>query len=293
MQKPLPPPWVDRTAYPFASKTVDLPDGRMHYVDEGAGDPWLLVHGTPTWSFEYRHVIKAMRATVRVIAPDLLGFGLSERPPGFSYTPEDHNRALTAFVDRLGLSRFTLVAHDFGGPIAIPLALDGRATRLVIMNTFMWPVDVDPRMARGARLLGGALGRWLYRNANVSLRVLMPSVYGNRARLTPEIRRHYLEPFKNRNDRVLVLHRLARALLESAGYYRQLEARAADLRRMPMLIIWGMKDSAFGARHLGRWQALAPHARVERLADAGHWPHEEVPDRVAALLLDFHRHQQA
>jgi len=181
------------------------------------------------------------------------------------------------------------VAHDFGGPIALPLAFDGRATRLVIMNTFMWPIDIDPRMARGARLLGGALGRWLYRRANFSLRVLMPSAYGNRARLTPAIRRHYFEPFTNPDDRVLVLHRLARALLESAPYYRQLEARASDLLRVPTLIIWGMKDSAFGPRHLGRWQALVPHARVERLEDAGHWPHEEQPDRVVALMLDFAR----
>src|SRR5262245_50024589 len=116
------PSWLDRHAYPFASHSLSVPDGRMHYVDEGQGEPVLLVHGTPTWSFEFRNLIRRVSPFRRAIAPDHLGFGLSERPEAFEYTPEAHARALEAFVDRLGLSRFALVVHDFGGPIALPLA---------------------------------------------------------------------------------------------------------------------------------------------------------------------------
>jgi haloalkane dehalogenase len=98
---------------------------------------------------------------------------------------------LAELVDRLGLERFTLVVHDYGGPIGLPLALDRpqRVRRLVVLNSWMWRLADDPRMARGARLLGGRFGRLLYRRANLSLRSLMPYAYGDRERLTPAIHR--------------------------------------------------------------------------------------------------------
>ena len=96
----------------------------MHYVDEGDGEPILFVHGTPTWSFEYRHLIAALRGRHRCVALDHLGFGLSERPAGASYTPEAHAARLLAVRRPAGARRFTLVVHDFGGPIALPLALE-------------------------------------------------------------------------------------------------------------------------------------------------------------------------
>jgi len=277
------PAWLDRSAYPFEHRYMDVGAGRMHYVDEGQGEPVLFVHGTPTWSFEYRHLIKALSPQMRCIAPDLVGFGLSGRPSSFAYTPEAHAHALAEFVDRLGLERFTLVVHDFGGPVGLPLALDGvgRVSRLVIMNTWMWP---DEEMQRAGRLMGGSIGRLLYRYANASLRLIMPRAYGDRKRLTPEIHRQYLEPFRNRNDRVLVLHALAKSLLGSQEFYADSWRRANRLAGRPALIVWGMKDFAFGPRHLARWEQLLPASRVLKLADAGHWPHEEAPEEVAGAI---------
>src|SRR5262245_1933815 len=129
-------------AYPFTPRFL----GKLHYIDEGAGPPILFVHGTPTWSFEFRHLIAGLRATHRCVAVDHLGFGLSERPPDAAYTPEAHAERLRAFVDALGLERFTLVVHDFGGPIGLPLALDGsgRVERLVVLNSWMWSFADDP-----------------------------------------------------------------------------------------------------------------------------------------------------
>ena len=116
------PPWLDRTAYPFEHRYLDVPAGRMHYIDEGSGDPVLFVHGTPSWSFEFRGLVRSLAPSRRCVAPDHLGFGLSSRPPTFPYTPEAHATTLDAFVDRLGLRSFTLVVHDFGGPIGLPSA---------------------------------------------------------------------------------------------------------------------------------------------------------------------------
>jgi haloalkane dehalogenase len=266
-----------------------LSSGRMHYVDQGQGQVLLFVHGTPTNSYEYRHLIAALSTRFRCVAVDHLGFGQSDRPAGFAYTPEAHAEALREFVDRLGLDRFTLVAHDFGGPIGLPLALAPRprATRVILLNTWAWPFDDDPKMARGARIAGGPVGRFLYRYANASLRMIMPSAYGDRKKLTPEIHARYLEVFRDRDARVQVLHTLAKSLLGSRAHYQWLLERIDALNRIPTLIIWGMKDSAFPPYQLERWRSLVPGAQVETIAGAGHWPHEEEPAQVIAAIERF------
>ena len=289
---PIPQPaWLDRNAYPFASHGLQLAAGRMHYVDEGAGEPLLFVHGTPTWSFEFRHLIKALAPHYRCIAPDHLGFGLSERPPDFAYTPEAHAASLAEFVERLNLDGLTLVVHDFGGPIGLPIALESpsRVARLILMNTWMWPFDDDADMVRKAKLAGGVVGKLLYKYANASLRLITPSAYGDRAKLTPQIHRQYLEVFRDRDARVRVLHALATSLLGSRDFYASQWARANRLRELPTLIVWGMKDTAFRPYQLARWQQLLPDAEIGRIESAGHWPHEEEPEHVLEALEGFLR----
>jgi haloalkane dehalogenase len=283
------PDWLDRGAYPFQSHFLTLPEGRMHYLDEGGGEPVLFVHGTPSWSFEFRALIQGVRGFRRAIAPDHLGFGLSERPKSFAYTPEAHARALEAFVDRLGLERFALVVHDFGGPIGLPLALarPERITRLVIMNSFLWPLDADRELARNASLAASELGRMLYRHANASLRLLMPGAFFDRKKLTPELHRQYLSVFPDGESRERVLWQLARSLLGSGDFYARLWQRREALRQIPTLLVWGMQDPAFTPAHLGRWQRALPEARTLDIGDAGHWPHEEQPHAVTAALSDF------
>lgn len=283
------PAWLDRQAYPFTVRSTTTRAGRMSYVDEGAGDPILFVHGTPTWSFDYRHLIRALTPAYRCIAVDHLGFGLSDRPPDFPYTPEAHAHNLAELVAKLGLTRFTLVAHDFGGPIALPLAVSHprQVRRLVLLNTWMWPFDDDPAMTRNARLAGGRVGRFLYRHLNASLRILMPGAYGARRKLTRAVHRQCLAPFPDADSRGRVLWPLARALLASRAHYQSLWQSRAALRDLPAQIIWGMKDPALPPRLLGRWREALPHAHIAELATAGHWPHEEAPAEVAAQIAAF------
>ena len=283
------PGWVDREAYPFESRWAELPGGRrMHYVDEGEGETILFVHGTPTWSFEWRHLLRGLSGEFRCVAPDLMGFGLSDRPADFAYTPEAHARALREVVDALDLRGFTLVVHDFGGPIGLPLALDdsGRVRRLVVLNSWMWSLRGDRQMERGARLLGGALGRWMYRRLNVSLRAIVPTAYADRKKLTPAIHRQYLAPFPDADSRGRVLWALARALMGSSEHYDALWRRRDRLRDLPALIVWGTRDPAFKPGLLDRWKEALPQARVVTLP-VGHWPQEEAPDEVLAAVRDF------
>lgn len=281
------PPWLDRRAWPFTPRTVTVDGARLHYVDEGTGPLVVLAHGTPTWSFEWRHVITALRSTCRVVAVDHLGFGLSDRPATAGYRPEDHAARFRAFIDAVcPAGPLTLVIHDFGGPIALDWALDhhDRLAHLVVVNSWMWPFDDDAGMRRKARLASGAVGRWLYRRANASLRLVMPSAYADRRRLTPAIHEHYLAVFPDADSRERVLFALARALLGSSAYYDTLWQRRARLAGTDLHLVWGMRDSAFPPALLARWQRAFPHARTTALADAGHWPHEEAPDAVIAAL---------
>ena len=281
-------PWLDRDAYPFVSRYMQLSEGKVHYLDEGQGEPILFVHGTPSWSFEYRELIRELSTSRRCIALDHLGFGLSERPPLFGYRPEDHARVFAGFVAKLGLERFTLVVHDFGGPIALPFAEahPERIARLVVSNSFMWPIQ-DAKLARQARFAGSAFGRLLYRYLNFSLRVLMPFAYGDKRRLTPRVHAQYLAPFRAKVARERVLWTLARSLLGSHEHYAALWAQRGRLLNIPALILWGVRDRALPAHYLERWQQALPQAQTEKLGDAGHWPHEERPQRVLEVLQRF------
>jgi haloalkane dehalogenase len=275
--------------YPFHRRYLALPAGRMHYVDEGEGPPLLFVHGTPTWSYEWRHLIRAFSDGRRCVAPDHLGFGFSDRPRDFPYTPEAHAANLSRFVRELDLRDITLVVHDFGGPIGLPVCLEepARVRKVVVINSWMWSFEDDGEMAKKARVASGALGRLLYRHANFSLKVLTPYAYGDRRRLTPAIHRAYLDRFPDRDSRERVLWTLARALLGSSAFYRGLWEKRHVLREKPVLLAWGLKDRAFEPRLLDRWKEALPGASVTELPKSGHWPHEEEPEAVIRAMRAF------
>jgi haloalkane dehalogenase len=276
-------------AFPFESRWMRLAAGRMHYVDEGVGEPVVLVHGTPTWSFEWRHVIAGLSPGYRCIATDHIGFGFSDRPRSGRYTPEWHADNFAWLVQKLRLEPFTLVVHDFGGPIALPFALRNPALvkRIVVINSWMWSLADDLGMAKNARMAGSLLGRFLYRWTNLSLRTLMPSSYADRRKLTPEVHRRYLDRFPDRWSRGAVLWTLAHALLGSSAFYASLWRERAALASKPALVIWGMRDSAFRSHMLARWREALPQARVVEVANAGHWPHEETPQAVVSAMTAF------
>lgn len=283
---------IDRVAYPFESRWAPLRAGRMHYVDEGTGPPIVFVHGTPTWSFEWRHLIRALSPDFRCVAPDHMGFGLSERPRGGAYTPEWHAANFAEFVQALDAGPVTLVVHDFGGPIALPVALHrpGAVSRLVVINSWMWSFAGDREMEWRGRVAGSRVGRFLYRWANLSLRVIAPSAWGDRHKLTPDIQREYLDRFPDRWSRGAVLWPLARAILASGPFYESLWQDRARLAAIPSLIVWGNRDTAIRAHQLARWKEVLPGARAVELAGAGHWPHEEEPGPVAEAIRDLVLH---
>jgi haloalkane dehalogenase len=128
------------------------------------------------------------------------------------------------------------------------------------------------------------LGRWLYRYANASQRLLMPKAYGNRAALTPAIHAQYLAPFRDPEARERVLYALARSLKLSAAFFDDLYAKRQGLATVPTHVVWGMKDGTLPPSILDGWRVALPHAVVHPFEESGHWPHEEEPERFTALV---------
>jgi haloalkane dehalogenase len=280
------PDWLDTSLYPFASHWLDVDTGRMHYVDEGEGRPVLFVHGTPTWSFLYRHLILALRDQCRCIAPDLPGFGLSDKPVGASYRPRDQAHRLDRFIETLGLKEFTLVVHDFGGPIGLAHAIEHpeHVRRLVLFNTWLWSFAGERRIEWVGRVFGSPLGRLLYERWGFSVNVMFRQALADRRRYTPRVRRHYAGPLgPGRREATWVY---AREVMASSAWYETLWRQRARLAGIPALLVWGMKDPAFGTS-LPRWRTVFPQAEVIELADVGHAPPEERGPELAPLVAQF------
>lgn len=279
---------VDPTLYPFRGRHLETPEGRIHYLDEGSGPPVVLVHGTPTWSFLYRDLIRRLSASHRVVAIDHLGFGLSDKPREAGYRPADHARRLAALIESLGLDGITLVVHDYGGPIGLSYAIDHpqRVARLVLLNTWMWSQAGDPATERASRIMGGPIGRFLYLRLNFSPKVLLRAVFADRSKLTPAVHRHYTGVFPSPGERTAPWI-LARELIGSSAWYDALWSRRDRIADKPALIVWGMRDPAFGAAALQRWEEALPRARTVRLAGVGHFVTEEAPDEVARHVEEF------
>jgi haloalkane dehalogenase len=282
--------WREQGIYPFDAHYFDTGAGRMHYLDEGSGEAIVFVHGTPTWSFLWRHLITDLRRDWRCVAPDHLGFGLSDKPRDADYTPEAHARNLERLITSLGLRNVTLVVHDFGGPIGLAWALRNteNVSRVVLMNTWLWSNAGNKLVEAASRLLGGPIGRFLYTRLNFSPRVLLKKAFADRSKLTPEVHRHYLAPFSKPAER-LAPGILARELTGSNDWYDSLWQQREKLQDKPMLILWGMADKLIGTAQLQRWQAAFPGAGVVPLEGVGHFVAEEAPEQVIRHMREFLR----
>lgn len=280
--------WIDRAEYPFAPHSYQVAAGQMHYIDEGRGEPIVMVHGNPTWSFLYRKLVARLRPAYRCVAPDHLGFGLSERPAGWSYLPEDHAANLAALIDGLGLKGVTLMVQDWGGPIGLSYAVarPENVARIVIMNTWAWPVDRDPYYIAFSGFMGGPIGRMLIRRYNFFASSVMVQAFGDKRKLTPAAHGHYLRALGEPAERTGCMVMPGR-IIGSTPWLAQIDAALPRLRAIPTLIVWGMKDIAFREKELLRWQRTLPGARVVRLPGVGHFVQEEAPDELAAAVAPF------
>jgi haloalkane dehalogenase len=287
--------WLDGDAYPFETDCVDLSAGAMHYVDErpadGGRQPVLMLHGNPTWSFYYRHLIRGLRDEYRCVAPDYLGFGRSEKPADFSYRPAAHAATIAELVGTLGLSDVILVVHDWGGPIGLSYAIEHpENVRAVVLSNAVpiWPVDDEPHFRRFSWLAGGPIGRRACVRYNAFVRVVMPLAFADRSRFTRLARDHYARPLSDPADRTGTWV-FPREVVGSTDWLRSLWARRDALATpdLPARILWGTEDPAMRAEERLTYEAVFHDPSLVRLRGVGHYVYEELGPDVVPYVREF------
>jgi haloalkane dehalogenase len=282
--------------YPFTSHFLDVGGPRLHYVDEGAGDPVLMLHGNPTWSFYYRELIKALRDRWRCIAPDHVGCGFSDKPDDkrYDYTLERRVADVDSLVDHLRLGeRLTLVLHDWGGMIGMAFAVrrPERIKRLVVLNTAAFLLPEGKRLPWSLRLCRTPwLGAWLVRGLNLFSRGAV-GYCAVRRPLSAEVRAAYLVPYDSWRNRIAV-HRFVQDIPLRPGdrAYALVHAVQENLERfrnVPMLIGWGERDFVFDRDFLEGWQRRFPNAEVHAFPDSGHFVLEDAAEELVSRIRVF------
>lgn len=285
---------VDKALYPYSSNWLDLDGHKYHYLDEGPRDATALVmvHGNPTWSFYYRHLIDAFAGDFRVIVPDHIGCGLSAKPTEYPYTIADHIRNLERLITHLNLKKIIWVMHDWGGAIAMGCAgrKPANAAGFVVFNTAAFMLDHVPWSIRICR--SDILGRFLVRGLNAFAGMALYLGTSQRARFTPSVKKGYLAPYDSWENRIAI-HRFVQEIpLEDDHPTRktiaEIESGLTQFQNHPMQILWGADDFCFTKKEvLPGWQARFPGAEVHVLPRAGHYVVEDAHERIIPLMSDF------
>jgi len=268
----------------------------LHYIDEGSGDPVVMLHGNPTWSFLYRGLIDELRDSRRVIVPDHIGCGLSDKPDDsqYHYTLASRVDDLEFLLDHLGIDRdITLVLHDWGGMIGMAFAArhPERIARLVVSNTAAFHKPATKALPRALAICrDSALGAFLVRGLNAFC--LGTAAIGcKRTRMTRDLRVAYVAPYDSWNHRIAILRFVQDIPLRPGDPSYELvtwtEERLRLLAEVPMLILWGMKDFVFDHHFLEEWLLRFPRAQVHRFPDAGHYLFEDEAKAVNDLVHAF------
>lgn len=292
--------------YEFSSRYVKVSDGTLHYVDEGSGPVLLFVHGNPTWSFLYRHVIRGLKHRFRCIALDHLGFGLSEKPEAADYTPLAHSNRLGEFIDALGLNRVTLVVQDWGGPIGLYWAVSNkeRIDRLVVLNTVGFPFSSEYVSARRWGFYAAhqiahnpILVRLLFQLTGLGVSGAIRWGVSDRRKITRQILAGYLLPFPNARSRRAPLA-LARAFPTRPDHPTQ--AFAVEIERglrgwtVPVQLIWGARDRLLSPVLADHFCTLLPnHRQPVILEGASHFLQEEAPGPIVDAIEKFFESDRA
>jgi haloalkane dehalogenase len=271
-----------RELYPFTSRWFEASSGRVHYVDEGTGPPILLLHGNPTWSFLYRHLIRRLSASFRCVAIDYLGFGLSDRPVGYGYTPSEHSTVVGELVDELELDQLIVMGHDWGGPIGATMAAarSKRIAGLVWGNTSFWPPNRPFRVFSAAASTRPL--RWAILNRNVLVERVLP--LRMRRDLSDDEMEHYRAVQPTPASRIGVAE-FPRQMVAATPWFEQLSRDVPEkLGSVRTLITWPMRDFEYPPSFLARLQSMFSDVHTIKLSAAGHFPQEDAPDEIAQAI---------
>jgi haloalkane dehalogenase len=271
--------------FPFESRWFESSVGPIHYIDEGSGRPLLLFHGNPDWSFLYRKIVLGLRDRFRCIAMDYPGFGLSAHPGApYEYTSAEHAGIVRELAEHLDLQDMVVMGQDWGGPIGMDVAsrMPDRVGGLVMGNTWFWPAD-SLLLNSFSRMMSSWPVQKLITSRNFFVTPLMRRSL--RTTLSDAEFDHYIAVVPTPESRrgIAVFPKQIRA---AKPWMSELEERVeSTLTDKPMVLIWGMKDPAFGSSAvLGRWESTFPHAEAIQLPEAGHYIQEDAPQQIVDAI---------
>lgn len=284
--------WQTWQEFKSAQQEIILPAGTVahipvtiRYIDMGKAQQGtiLLMHGIPTWGYLYHEVIPPLvQAGYRVLAPDFLGHGWSDRRDRFDRSFQDQARMITALLSALNLQRVNVVGHDTGGAVALILAIEHRnlVNRLVVTNSVCYDRFDDDMLDFGHPL------RWKPRSIADLVAALESSFaagLSNPNRLTPEFRSGMIAPWASEEGK-LSLIRNASAL--NANQTMALVDRHSTISA-PTLILWGMDDPWQKSEDGMQLACEIPNAIFQAIEGASHWVQQDVPEQFSDALLEF------
>ena len=285
-----------RHLYPFKSHYMDLDGHKYHYVDEGRGEPVVMVHGNPTWSFYYRELIKSLSGRYRTIVPDHIGCGLSDKPPPsqYDYTLQSRIDDLDQLIEtQIGSDNITLILHDWGGMIGMAYALrhPEKISRLIVLNTASF-------LPPGTKKIPARL--YLIRNSGplAAIAVLGCNLFAvgtlymaSRRGLARDVKDGLTAPYNCWKNRIATLKFVQDIPLGKKDPSYRIVKQAGEqlhlLSKVPMLICWGEHDFVFDLDYLDEWQRRFPDAEVHRFSDAGHYVLEDASEKIIPLIDRF------
>ena len=284
------------TLFPFKRNYLERNGQKYHYLNEGTGEPVVMVHGNPSWSFYYRNLVTALSENYQCIVPDHIGCGLSDKPDDsdYQYTLETRIDDLEALLDALSINKnITLVVHDWGGMIGMGYAAryPERIKRLVILNTSAFHLPKSKKFPLALWICRNTpLGTLLVRGLNAFSSVA--SYIGvKRKPMVKDVREAYVAPFNSWKNRISTLRFIQDIPLFPKDKNYQLvsniESSLAHFKKIPIIICWGLKDFVFDNHFLDIWKEKMPHAQVHEFADCGHYILEDASDQVIPLIETF------
>jgi haloalkane dehalogenase len=278
--------------YPFASRWFNTGTAAdplwMHVVDEGplTAPVVVMLHGNPTWSFYWRKLIVALRERYRVIVPDHIGCGLSDRPQQWSYRLADHISNVEKLLDAMGVEKFSLCVHDWGGAIGMGVATERPASvdKLVVTNTAAFRSTDIPASIASVRI--PVFGRVAVLRFNAF--AFAATIRAVEHKLPAIAKAGLLAPYGNPHDRIATL-RFVEDIPMKPGHpswdrLGRIEEKLPLLADKPMLLAWGDADFCFTPKFRATWERLFPQAHVHAWPDVGHYVNEDAPDRLLPLV---------
>ncbi len=278
--------------WPYAPRFFEHDGIRLHYVDEGDGEPIVMLHGNPTWGYLYRNFIAPLSETNRCVVPDHMGFGKSAKPLDRPYALAKHIENFTALMHELDLNDITLVVQDWGGPIGLGYGVEhsDRIKRLVILNTWAFLIAEGMPLAPQLELFRQPhLGEAMVQGLNLFVEGFLPAGIHRKEKLE-SFMPAYRAPFPDWNSRIGTLA-FPRDIPVGDGHpstptMRRIQDHLGRIN-VPTMIIWGMRDPAIPPQLVDGWKSVYPHAEVHRLETASHFLQEDEPEQIVELIKAF------